>query len=63
MHCNITGSCKKGRQEEDIKTQKLQSKLNSILAHTIPFVTLSKESKTLFPDLEKVTLAKAQSCE
>ena len=53
---------KKGNAEKDLETQTLRTKLDSFLADTIPFAMLSKEAKTLFPDLQKVTIAnKAQS--
>ena len=44
---------KSGSKEKDLETQNLRMQLDSIMADTLPFAMLSKEAKTLFPDLQK----------
>jgi uncharacterized hydrophobic protein (TIGR00271 family) len=52
---------KRGSQEKEKESNDLKMQLDSIIGDTFPFITLSTEAKILFPDLRKVSIAKAQS--
>jgi len=52
---------KKGAVKKDLETQNLKTQIDSFRRDTIPFVALSREAKTIFPDLEKLTIAKGQT--